>query len=262
MTKFLWMFFSLTLFATQTLRAEPPKIYPESSGGFFGVDYTRTEHVFDFPGLQQTDELDFIGIKLGLVQNQSLYFKISGGAGYATRSNTSLQGPLALSDNPDNERGFNVNGGARIGYNFNLGPAFRIRPVIGYKIDHTRFSLRSDAPGVRTDTDVDLDYTWHGYTYGLEADLHLGNVVLFAGVDFFEASPNVNMSGNALAGNTSHSQGWDGDGTEFHVGILARIDEGIIFLRGFHQSWSASGNGNASWDVTNTGIMFGGGFGF
>ena len=249
--------FALILLSIITLNihAQMPEMYPDASGGFFGVDYTRTEHLFNFPGFKQSDELDFIGIKLGLVQNHRFYFKLSGGAGYAARSDTRLQGPLAFSENPDNENGFNLNGSVRFGYNFDLGSAFRIRPVIGYKIDHVRFKL-DDIGG-----NVDMEYTWQGYSYGLEADLDFGNVVLFAGFDFFEASPDVSTSNDALGGG-AFSTNWDGDGTEFHVGLLTRIDDGILFLRAFRQSWSADGDGGASWDVTNTGVMFGGGFGF
>ncbi len=289
---------SLGAFAPLPLSAQLAGLYPDASGGHFGIEIVRTEDEIKasetLEGIEtdvtQTDENDFLVLRLGMVRNDNWYFKIGGGVGYSLSGETQTRGEsrfmgesISLDENSGRDSGIYVNLGARLGYNFDISPTVRVRPVLGYKVDHKRYSSKRtfefetpEGP-VSQSVGVDFENTWRGYTVGIETDIQIGTSIVFAGIDYFGASPDLSVRGPAVIANGDASRSFDGDGIEFHIGMIRQFGGGTFFLRFFHQNWSgdgsgtlpspgenggAGGSGTYDWDVTNTGFMIGAGFGF
>ncbi|MCC5847056.1 MAG: hypothetical protein JJU29_03100 [Verrucomicrobia bacterium] len=289
---------AFTILAPLPLFAQVPGLYPDASGGHFGVELVRTKDEIKaletVDGVEtdvtQTDENDYLVLRLGMVRNDEWYFKIGGGVGYSLDGKTQTRGEsrfmgesISLDEDLGRDSGIYVNLGARLGYNYDISPTVRIRPVLGYKLEHKRYSTKRtfefetrEGPVSQT-VGVDFEHTWLGYTLGIEGDMQIGESIVFAGIDYFGASPDLTVRGPAAMANGDASRSLDGDGFEFHIGMIRQFGGGTFFLRFFHQNWSGDGSGNLpsqlenggeagsgryTWDVSNTGFMIGAGFGF
>lgn len=241
---------------------------PDASGAAIGLEKLTVTDAFSASGAPTLEtETDFVVLRIGFVENSNpWYFKLDVGLGYSS----SGEGvPNAALGAVDMEDALLMRGGVKLGYNVHLGKRFRVRPTVGYKGEIRRNSVRiparrGDVAGSDGTTETTVDYTWHGLTYGVEADLRLGNVTLFAGMDVFQGEPDISGAGS-LPGGEPRVEGRKDHGTEFHLGAITQIGRTVLFVRGYQRNWSADmsfGGSRGEWDAKQTGIVAGFGYGF
>jgi hypothetical protein len=236
--------------------------------------------------LVQEEEYPYYVFEMGVVQNQDpVYFNMDfrfGWSGDATAeySGQTVANGQVLPQNRsiDFENPWLLEIAGDVGYNIQVGSSFRIRPVIGYRIDYRTSDVETQGGQsgsfLLNSTTLTQEYMWHGFTYGAQFDWVLGDALIYGGVEFIEASPDISFSGSSLLGSTSDGRDWDGDGTQVELGIIFPLgDLGICYLTGHVQSLEAEATGSGSgslgavsnsstWEIDNMGITAGIGLGF
>jgi hypothetical protein len=267
--------------------------FPNLQGLSYGFGYESYEDTItiseSFAGgstnLVQEEEYPYYVFEMGVVQNQDpVYFNMDFRFGWSADATaeylgqTNANGQLTQNRTIDFENPWLMEIAADVGYNIQIGESFRIRPVIGYRIDYRTSDVESQGGQtgsflVNAST-LTQEYLWHGFTYGAQFDLILGDVLLYGGVEMIEASPDISYSGSSQLGITSDGRDWDGDGTQVEIGLLFPLgDAGTFYISGHAQSLEgeaeSSGSGalgtvsnTSEWEIDNFGITAGIGLGF
>lgn len=182
----------------------PTGLREDASGAAIGLEKLSLTDEFSAPGIPTLkSDTDFVVLRIGFVENSNpWYFQLDTGLGYSSSGDGVPNAEMGAVEMEDS---LLMRAGVKFGYNLHLGDNFRIRPVVGYKGEIRRNSVKiparkGDVAGSDGTTETTVDYTWHGLTYGVEADLRIGNVMLFAGMDVFQGEPDISGAGSLPGG--------------------------------------------------------------
>ncbi|MCC5848080.1 MAG: hypothetical protein JJU29_08300 [Verrucomicrobia bacterium] len=255
----------------------PQNEYPHIKGLSFGVGLQKTEHVITsfeqgsgtMNNITQTDTATFLVTTLHYVSNgEPWFFKVGADFGFSGNAKAEYRGSSVVRDTTgtrsrrvsqnedlDYDSGLLIGSVFKLGYNLNLGDSFRIRPVVGGKMDFNSFKLeRSGFTGAdgftRASVSADYNYLWLGPTVGIDIDIAITpQTVFYAGGEVFVAMiADREISGSDSFGGGSYSTlSLDGSGLNIHFGFTHVGKNGVgYFIKCYMRYWDADGTQTSS----------------